>query len=41
MSPGFPTQTQVSGVSKGKENMWLVFVYDLSATAVMIYHEVV
>lgn len=41
MSPGFPIQTQISSVSKGKENMWLVCVDDLSVVVVMIYHEVI
>ena len=41
MSPGFPIQTQILGVSKGKENMCIVCVDNLSAAVVMIYHEVI
>ncbi len=41
MSPGFPIQTQISSVSKGKENMCIVCVDNLSAAVVMIYHEVI
>ena len=41
MSPGFPIQTQISSVSKGKENMCLACVDDLLVVVVMFYHEVV